>query len=115
MQPGMPENLGPREMEMIQTSQFYQQLAAVKHSKHQALETCFDKCMDPEDLRTARRRDLDERKRNAEYAKEKTCMKLCHAKYQKAFSMAVDGFRSSELQMQLANTMEQGALSLQHA
>ena len=103
---GMPAGMPPmtaRQMEMLQTAQFYQQLHAVKHSKHVALEACFDKCMDQEDIRTAWRRDLDERKRDKEYGGEKKCVSLCHKKYQKAFSMSVEAFKSSPMQEELLN------------
>eukprot|EP01063_Lacrimia_lanifica_P020498 TRINITY_DN27798_c0_g1_i1.p2 TRINITY_DN27798_c0_g1~~TRINITY_DN27798_c0_g1_i1.p2 ORF type:complete len:121 (+),score=52.13 TRINITY_DN27798_c0_g1_i1:65-427(+) len=109
-QPMLPPGTSMREAEMLQTAQFFQQLHAVQYSKHRALETCFEKCMDVDDLQTAYRRDLDERKRTTAYKKEKTCMLLCHKKYQKAFSMAVDGFKGTPLQMKLMESLGQGNL-----
>eukprot|EP01060_Flectonema_neradi_P007216 TRINITY_DN15007_c0_g3_i1.p1 TRINITY_DN15007_c0_g3~~TRINITY_DN15007_c0_g3_i1.p1 ORF type:complete len:131 (+),score=36.38 TRINITY_DN15007_c0_g3_i1:54-395(+) len=110
MPPGMPP-MTMRQMEMLQTAQFFQQLHAVKHSKHVAMEACFDKCMDPKDLQTAWRRELDERKRDKEYAAEKKCMSLCHKKYQKAYSMSVDGFKSTPLQEELMSLMAASQLT----
>ncbi|KAJ9472986.1 hypothetical protein DIPPA_18022 [Diplonema papillatum] len=112
MDPSMMQNMSSRDMEMLQTTQVFQQLDAVRYSKHLALETCFEKCMDPEDLRTAYRRDLDERKRNTEYAKEKSCMMTCHKKFQKGFSISVDSFRSSPLQAHVQEIVGGPSLSL---
>ena len=98
---GMPPNVTAREAEMLQTHHFYQQLFALEHSKGRALATCFDKCMDPEDLRTGYRTQLDQRKADTEHRNEKNCLMMCHKKYQKVFSMATQSHQISPLHTKL--------------
>ena len=102
MMPGLdPNQLSARDMEMIQTSQMFQQFHALEHSKVRAFEACFDKCLDVDDLQSGTRMELEERKRQTEYKKEKLCMSLCHKKYQKGFSMAAEAHQTSALNTKL--------------
>eukprot|EP00756_Hemistasia_phaeocysticola_P049172 Hpha_TRINITY_DN23612_c0_g1::TRINITY_DN23612_c0_g1_i1::g.57526::m.57526 len=103
MPPGMPQ-LSQREIEVGMSQTMIDQMHALTHALFSGLDTCFTKCMDTEDIRTAHRREWKEHHRIEAEDKERGCMKACHFKFQKAYSIAMQEFKRSEIQRRIMET-----------
>eukprot|EP00755_Sulcionema_specki_P040209 Sspe_Gene.114260::Locus_99752_Transcript_2_2_Confidence_0.667_Length_648::g.114260::m.114260 len=112
--PGMQmPKLTQREEEILMAGQMFDQMHAINHALYRGLDLCFVKCMDTKDIATAYRREWKEHHRVKDEEREKECMKTCHQKFQKAYSIAMQQFRSSNLQKELLDHLAKSGMGPQ--